>query len=105
MVSPDGNALVISVEVVYALPHHQEVVGLQLPAGSTLQQALEASGLLQKYPEIDPERNKLGIFGKIAKADAVLRDRDRIEVYRPLLADPKEARRKRAADSRPSRNR
>jgi putative ubiquitin-RnfH superfamily antitoxin RatB of RatAB toxin-antitoxin module len=52
--------------------------------------------MLQKYPGIDLSVNKLGIFGKLTKADAVVRDRDRIEIYRPLIADPKEVRRKRA---------
>ena len=86
----------IAIEVVYALAHHQEVVCLKLPSGSTVQQALEASGLLQKFPEIDLAKNKPGIFGKLCKADTPLRENDRIEIYRPLLADPKEARKQRA---------
>jgi putative ubiquitin-RnfH superfamily antitoxin RatB of RatAB toxin-antitoxin module len=61
-----------------------------------VQRAIEASGLLQKHPEIDiAKTNKLGIFAKLVKADTVLRDRDRVEIYRPLIADPKEVRRKR----------
>ena len=64
-------------------------------------QAVEASGLLQKYPEIDPGGvNKLGVFAKLAKADTVLRDRDRVEIYRPLIADPKEVRRQKAAEGK-----
>ena len=58
----------IQVEVVYALPERQEVVSLSLPTGSTVRQAIEASGLLGKHPEIDLERNKLGIYAKLAKA-------------------------------------
>lgn len=90
----------LHVSVVYALPQRQEMVQLSLPEGATLQQAVEASGLLQKFPEIDLAKNKLGIFGKLSKADTVLRDRDRVEIYRPLLADPKEVRRQRAAEGK-----
>ena len=90
----------IAVEVVYALPRRQELIRLKLPAGSTVRQAVEASGLLQKYPEIDLARNKLGIFGKLSKLDTQLRDRDRVEVYRPLIADPKEVRKKRAGEGK-----
>lgn len=87
----------ITIEVIYALPQQQELVRLELAAGSSLQQAVEQSGLLDKYPEIDLAKNKLGIYGKLSKADAVLRDRDRVEIYRPLIADPKEVRKQRAA--------
>ncbi len=90
----------IHVEVLYAHTHKADLVRVNLPQGSTLQQALEASGLLQKHPEIDLSTNKVGVFGKLCKADAVLRDRDRVEVYRPLIADPKEVRRKRAEDGK-----
>lgn len=87
------------VEVIYALPQHQELIRLELPAGSLLQQALDASGLLRKHPEIDLSKNKLGIYGKLAKPETNLRDRDRIEIYRPLIVDPKETRKQRAAES------
>jgi putative ubiquitin-RnfH superfamily antitoxin RatB of RatAB toxin-antitoxin module len=90
----------INVEVVYALPERQEVIRLRLPEGSTIQQAVAASGLLQKHPEIDPAASKLGIFGKLSKADTALRDRDRVEIYRPLIADPKEVRKHRAAEGK-----
>lgn len=90
----------MKIEVVYALPHKTELVKLELPDGSTVLQALEASGLLQKHPEIDVKKNKFGIYAKLAKADAVLRDRDRIEIYRPLIADPKEVRKQRAAEGK-----
>lgn len=90
----------ISVVVVYALPQRQELVRLKLTSGSTVMQALEASGLMQRYPEIDPAKNKLGIFGKLTKPDVVLRDRDRVEIYRPLIADPKEVRKKRADEGK-----
>lgn len=94
------NADSVCVEVVYALPQQQELIRLKLPMGSTLQQAVEVSGLLQKYPEIDLEKNKLGIFGKLRKADTLLREHDRIEIYRPLIADPKEVRKQRAAEGK-----
>jgi hypothetical protein len=91
----------IHVEVVYAQARRQELVELQLPSGSTVKQALEASGLLQKHPEIDfAKANKVGVFGKLTKLDAALRDRDRVEIYRPLIADPKEIRRKRAEEGK-----
>ncbi|MDP2135701.1 MAG: RnfH family protein [Sulfuritalea sp.] len=90
----------IRVEVVYALPDRQEIASLNLPAGSTAGQAIEASGLLAKFPEIDLTRNKLGIYAKLAKPDTALRDRDRVEIYRPLIADPKEVRKQRAAEGK-----
>ena len=90
----------IHVEVVYARPERQEVASITLPAGSTVGQAIEASGLRAKYPEIDPAKNKLGIYAKLAKVDTALRDRDRVEIYRPLIADPKEVRKQRAAEGK-----
>jgi putative ubiquitin-RnfH superfamily antitoxin RatB of RatAB toxin-antitoxin module len=90
----------ISVDVCYAMADRQEVVTVTLPAGSTLGQALEASGLLTKYPDIDVKKNKFGIWNKLAKLDAALRARDRVEIYRPLIADPKEVRKQRAAEGK-----
>ncbi|WP_306603526.1 RnfH family protein [Azonexus sp.] len=90
----------IAVEVCYPLPDKQEQIRIQLPAGSSLQQALETSGLLTKYPEIDLKKNKFGIWNKLSKPDAVLRDFDRVEIYRPLIADPKEVRKQRAAEGK-----
>lgn len=90
----------ISVEVVYPLPQKQEIFTVRLAAGASVRQAIEASGVLQKYPEIDLSKNKLGVFAKMAKPDAVLRDKDRVEIYRPLIADPKEVRKQRAAEGK-----
>ena len=90
----------LNVEVVYALPNKQEIIARKLPAGTTVRQAIEASGLLLKYPEIDLAKNKLGVFAKLTKLDAVLRDQDRVEIYRPLIADPKEVRKQRAAEGK-----
>lgn len=90
----------IQIEVVYPLPKKQEIFALKLPAGATVRQAIEASGVLLKYPEIDLAKNKFGIFAKLAKPDAPLRNRDRVEIYRPLIADPKEVRKLRAAEGK-----
>lgn len=90
----------LNIEVCYARPAKAELVSLKLPEGATVQQALEASGLLAKYPEIDLKKNKFGIFAKLTKLDAALRDRDRVEIYRPLIADPKEVRKQRAAEGK-----
>lgn len=91
----------MKIEVIYALPDRQELVTIDLPEGSTVIQAVEASGLLQKYPDIEPGgRNKLGVFAKLVKTDSVLRERDRVEIYRPLIADPKEVRRQKAAEGK-----
>jgi hypothetical protein len=84
------------IEVIYALPEEQQLLTLDVEQGTTVEQAIKLSGILEKYPEIDLENNKVGIFGKVTKIDEPLRDKDRIEIYRPLIADPKESRRKRA---------
>jgi len=90
----------INIELVYALAHEQTLLKQQLPVGVTVAEAIQTSGILEKHPEIDLKANKLGIFGKLTKADTVLRDKDRIEIYRPLIADPKEVRRKRAEEGK-----
>ena len=90
----------INIEALYALPDEQTLFRQSVPEGATVAEAIQLCGILEKYPEIDLAANKLGIFGKLAKADTVLRDRDRIEIYRPLIADPKEVRRKRAEEGK-----
>jgi uncharacterized protein len=90
----------ILVEVAYALPKQQVIIPVKISGGATAEQAVQASGILQKFPEIDLAQNKLGIFGKLTKNDTVLRERDRVEIYRPLIADPKEVRRQRAAEGK-----
>lgn len=90
----------ILVEVAYALPKQQLIVELMVPEGTTAGQAVLQSGIIGKFPEIDLAQNKLGIFGKLIKADMILRERDRVEIYRPLIADPKEVRRQRAAEGK-----
>jgi uncharacterized protein len=90
----------INIEVVYALPSEQVLLRKSVPVGTSVAEGIRLSGMLAKHPEIDLDRNKLGIFGKLTKADAVVRDKDRIEIYRPLIADPKEVRRKRAEEGK-----
>ncbi len=90
----------IVVEVAYALPEQQVVFSLTIPAGTTLGQVINASGILELFPEIDLDRNAVGIFGKLSKLGAVLRDRDRVEIYRPLIADPRAMRKRRAEDGK-----
>ena len=80
----------ILVEIAYALPKQQLILELMVPEGTTAEQAVQQSGMLAKFPDIDLAQNKLGIFGKLVKGDTVLRERDRVEIYRPLIADPKE---------------
>jgi len=87
----------IRVEVAYAKLHEQVLLELDVQTGTTAQQAIERSGTLQRFPEIDLKQNKIGIFGKATKLDARLQEGDRVEIYRPLIADPKEQRKKRAA--------
>lgn len=89
----------ITVEVVCALPDRQRLVRLDVPAGTTLRQAVLMAGLADTFPDLDLAAAPLGIFGK-AVQDAEVRQveaGDRIEIYRPLVADPKEVRKARAA--------
>ncbi|WP_174875304.1 RnfH family protein [Vogesella oryzae] len=86
----------IQVEVAFALPARQKIVSLQVAPGTTALQAVELSGLAAEFAEIDLGALKLGIFSKAVKPETVLREHDRVEIYRPLLADPKEVRRQRA---------
>ncbi len=90
----------IHVEVVYALPQEQRVLTLVVNKAMTVEEIIETSGIFQMYPEIDLSKNKVGVFSRNVKLDATVRDRDRIEIYRPLLADPKEIRRKRAEQAK-----
>lgn len=90
----------IYVELVYALPTEQLLLKSEVPKGTTIAEAVKLSGILGKFPEIDLEKGKFGIFGKLSKVDTVLREKDRIEIYRPLIADPKEVRRKRAEEGK-----
>ncbi len=94
------NSSEMIVEVAYALPHEQLIVPVKVSTGVTVEQAIGLSGLLKKYPEIDLNVNKIGIFGKLSKLDQPLRHLDRVEIYRALIADPKEVRKQRVADGK-----
>lgn len=100
-----ANADLIKVEVAYALPTEQVLLALELPAGSTIPAAVKASGLAARFPEIASAEARFGIFGKIEKEPAtrVLQSGDRVEIYRPLQIDPKEARKARAAKAKAKR--
>jgi len=89
----------ISVEVVYALPDKQYLRSVTLDEGATVEQAIKASGLLSLRKDIDLTSNKVGIFSRPVKLGDVVQDGDRVEIYRPLIADPKEMRRQRAERS------
>jgi putative ubiquitin-RnfH superfamily antitoxin RatB of RatAB toxin-antitoxin module len=91
------NQNLIRVEVAYAKPEEQLIMTLQVSAGTTIQQAIELSGILVRFPDIDLSKNKVGIFSKSCPLDTVLREKDRVEIYRALLADPKEVRQRLAA--------
>jgi putative ubiquitin-RnfH superfamily antitoxin RatB of RatAB toxin-antitoxin module len=91
----------IPVEVAYARPDVQRIVALAVPQGTTLAEALERSGIAELFPEIDLERAPVGIFGTVVKdREQVLRAGDRVEIYRPLVADPKAKRAERAKAQR-----
>jgi hypothetical protein len=90
------NDASLEVEVVYALPKQQFLVQLSLPLGSTAREAVEQSGLLVKFPQINLETLTVGIFSRVVGLDHVLVAGDRVEIYRPLLMSPGEARRRRA---------
>lgn len=90
----------IKIEVAYAKPQEQALLEIEAEAGIRVREAIERSGILQRFPEIDLATNKVGIFGKVAKLDQVLASGDRVEIYRPLIADPKAARKRRAEDRR-----
>ncbi|MCG7868812.1 MAG: RnfH family protein [gamma proteobacterium symbiont of Stewartia floridana] len=88
-------------EVAYGKLDEQVLLVVESSEPLTVEQAIEKSDILQRFPEIDLKVNKTGIFGKAAKLDAMLSEGDRVEIYRPLIADPKEARKKRAAEGKP----
>jgi len=98
------NNETISIELVYALPDEQTLLRLTLPKGSTVRRGIEQSDILQRYPELQTQWDNgslvAGIFGKKAPLDQALREKDRIEIYRPLIADPKEVRKRKAAEGK-----
>jgi putative ubiquitin-RnfH superfamily antitoxin RatB of RatAB toxin-antitoxin module len=86
----------LRIEVVYALREEQVLLVLEVEEGATVRQVIERSGLLLQFPDINLARGRAGVFGKIVPLDTPVRDGDRVEIYRPLIADPKQARRERA---------
>ena len=98
--APETVSQTIAVEVAYARPDKQMIIPLQVEPGTTLEQAVERSGIIGHFPEIDLAVNKVGIFGKLGKRDVVLREKDRVEIYRNLIADPKKVRKERAAQGK-----
>jgi len=92
------------VEVAYALPDKQSLISLEVQEGTTIKEAIEASGVLDTYNQIDLTRDKGCIFSKFATLDTVLREKDRVEIYRPLIADPKQVRKERAAKGKAMRS-
>ena len=92
------------VEVAYALSDKQSLISLEVKEGTTIKEAIEASGVLDTYDQINLTRDKVGIFSKFATLDTVLREKDRVEIYRPLIADPKKVRKERAAEGKAMRS-
>ncbi|WP_259365355.1 RnfH family protein [Colwellia sp. BRX10-3] len=85
-----------AIEVVYGTPIRQEIISCTVEPNTTIEQAILASGIVEEFPEIDLAINNVGIWNRAAKLTDIVKDLDRIEVYRPLLADPKEVRKRRA---------
>ncbi|WP_223146755.1 RnfH family protein [Methylomonas albis] len=83
----------MSVEVAYALPDRQLLTPVSLAANSSIEQAIEESGILREFPEIDLSKQKVGIFGQVCSLDKILSSEDRVEIYRPLKQNPMDARR------------
>ncbi len=84
----------MKIQVVYATPQRQAMIGVELPDGATVQQAIDKSGLLARFPEIDLTKQKVGIYGKVTALDAALEDGARVEIYRPITVDPKTVKRR-----------
>ena len=96
----EASAPPIEVEVAYAEPEAQTIEAVTLPRGATVREAIAASGLAQQYPAMNPERDGVGIWSRVMTLDTALRDGDRVEIYRPLKADPREVRRRLAAEGK-----
>ncbi len=88
----------INVEVVYALAEKQSLLSFEITEGLTAIEAVQHSGIIDIYPEIDLENIQLGIFSKSCTNEQILNEGDRVEIYRPLIADPREVRKRRAAE-------
>ena len=91
------------VEVAYAIANKQSLISIEVENGTTLKEAVLASGILDTYKEIDLSKDRVGIFSKFATLETILREKDRVEIYRPLIADPKKVRKERAAEGKSMR--
>lgn len=91
----------IHIEVAYAQIHKQMIIPLNVLTGTTIEQAIDISGIVVHFPEINIQKSNVGIFGRPATLTTVLQEGDRIEIYRPLIADPKAIRKQRAAEGKP----
>ena len=94
------NAEPIEVEVAYARPDAQAIFKLKVNLGAMVEDAIKSSGILHRFPEIDLAVNKVGVFGRLSALNAPLKPGDRVVIYRPLIADPKEVRRQRVAQGK-----
>lgn len=103
MASDSGEPPAIRVEVAYARPDEQAIIPVEVSEGATLEQTIIRSRILERFPEIQLQTAKVGVFGKLSKPSAIVRAGDRVEIYRPLVADPKEVRKKRAAEGKRTR--
>ena len=93
----------MTVEVAFALPHKQTILEVQVPIGATAIEAVQQSGIAEQYADIDIDNAKMGVFGKVVSPKQVLQEGERVEIYRPLQADPKEVRKARAARAKEKR--
>jgi putative ubiquitin-RnfH superfamily antitoxin RatB of RatAB toxin-antitoxin module len=94
----------IDIEVVYGLPHKQVLLALKVPADTTIENCIKLSGIVKHFPEIVPSEAVVGVFSKPDKLDNTVKQGDRIEIYRPLIADPKEMRKLRAEKAKQAKN-
>lgn len=101
MAGPDTRGT-IAIEVVHARPEKQVLLALEVPVGTTVREAIELSGIRAEFEGLEIDEQRLGIFARRVPPDQKLRDGDRVEIYRPLIVDPKETRRRRAAGEDPS---
>ena len=97
---PQSSTELLDIEVAYATAEREIIIALRIPRGSTAHDAINRSGILAQAPEIDLEKNKIGVYGKLCPFDYVLYPFDRVEIYRSLLIDPKDIRRLRASKSK-----
>jgi putative ubiquitin-RnfH superfamily antitoxin RatB of RatAB toxin-antitoxin module len=97
---PTPERAVVDIEVCYALPETQTLIHLSVPAGTTLRDAIRASGIRDAHPTMDPDTQRIGVFGKLRDPADKVSDGDRVEIYRPLRVDPKVARQRRVNKAR-----